>query len=534
MPADLPDVGREPTAGAPTPDRRPATRSATWVAAGLAGLLSLLATRDGPRITEDSTNYLAMTAGLLRDGTLTGVSGRGVTVFPPGLPYLLALADRLGLGVGRSGDLLSVRLLLAASAVITTWGAARIVARHVEDQRWAVVAAAATALSPALLLVWSSLWSDAPFVALLVVFLVAADRLWCAETDDDGIRSVSATRWLTVAVLASWGVVLLRYLGVVTVPVLGVVVAGRRSGCTRQVARGVGAVALAAVVPAVLLVRNLATDGTLLGARSGTGRPPAESLVAGAGTLSDWVVPHVAPLGLVVVVVMLCWLGVRGALRHVTGVIGELAPVTWTAVLLLGVVVLSDLSTSIDGLDDRILSGMVAPLVVLCAVTADRLCSRGDRATRRAVVLCCATWMSLAVPVAAITVASPRPSLLPAGATRSRLVVAVRRLPAGATVYSNGPEALWLRSGLDAVRSMPTTVARTWESADPDAERFREGLACAGGSAFVVWFGDATWSGWIPPGRLPGDVRVEVVHAVPEGTLFKVSLDHAARTGCGR
>lgn len=506
-------------------------RAGIGVAAALAGALSLVATRDGPGITQDSTNCLAMAASLLRDGSLVGVSGRPVTVFPPGFPMLLALTDRVGPGGSRSGDLVAVRLLLATCAVVTSWGAARIVVRHVADHRWAVVAAVATALSPALLLVWSRVWSEAPFIAALVVFLVAVDELWPRT---DGSRTGPTARWLALAVASSWAAFLFRYVGVITVPVIGCAVALRPAATLRRrIGRGVAAASAASIAPLVVVTRNVVVDGTMAGGRAGSDHQLVQSLATGAGTVSDWVLPLVAPLGLVVVAVVLCWLGLRGSLRILQGVLRDLAPIVLTVGLLAVFVVLSDLSTSIDGFDHRILSGLVVPMVVIVTVTADRLRSGADQVTGRAVVAWSAVWLAIAVPVAAVSVAFPEPSLVTSERTTSELMAVGRRLPADAVVYSNRPEVLWMLSDLDVVRPMPTTRARGWEVADPDAALLRRDLACSEGTAVLVWFDDESWPGWISPDRLPADVRTDVIEQVADGSLLDVSLDVRNRSLCG-
>lgn len=479
-----------------------------------------MATRGGPGLTQDSANYLAMAAGLVRDGTAVGVSGNPVTVFPAGFPALLAIGDAVGLGDRGTEGLLWVRLVLAVSAAATVWCTAWIARRHVHDRRWAVVAAVAVAVSPTLLLVWSSAWSEGPFVAVLAVFLVAVDVLW----SERGAANRSRMRWIAVAVAAAWAVTALRYVGVVTVPVLAVVVAaGSQPLRWRGLRRGVLAGAAAAVVPACLLIRNIAVDGTVAGARNGHGRPLVEVVTIAAGTAGGWVVPFAPPLGLLVVVLVVGCLAVRCRLGLLAGVLADLAPLVVTALLLLAVLAVSDASTSIDGLDDRLLSGLVVPVVLVVVLVGDRLRSDGDRSMRRAVVAAGVVWVVLVAPASVWRVLEPPASLVRTPRTTSAIVGLARRLPRDAVVFSNRPEAVWLTTMLDAVHAMPTSIPRGWESADAGARSFQHVLACAGGTGDVLWFDDLTWPGWIGPEHLPEGVRVEVIRRVGDGSLLRVT-----------
>lgn len=510
---------------------RRCTAAGVGLAAGLAGALSLVSTRGGPRLTEDSSNYLAMAAGLVRDGTLVGVSGRPVTVFPAGFPVSIALGELLGFDGSGRGEQTWIRLLLASSAVVTAWSAGAIVARRVVDRRWAVFAAAATAVSPALVLVWSSAWSDGPFVAALSLFLVAVDALWRGRSVGDR----PSPGWIALAVAAGWAAVSLRYVGVVTVPVLVVVVC-----CTRPARRSVSGWfvgAAACAVPLVLLARNLAVDGSVAGGRSGGGRPVAEAVVTATETLGGWIAPGLAPLGLLIVAIVVA-LVVLGGRSHLLGEVAtDLAPLLAIAALVLGFVAASDLMTSVDGLDDRLLSGMVLPCVVFVSVLGDHV--RGvdpapqgsaagglGRVVRpgRAAVIGAALWAVLVVPSSVALVVDPALSFTGFRDRPRELVSLARRLPADSAVVSNAPERLWLSSDLVAVAPMPTTGPRGWEPADPAGTELRRLLRCAGGSVHLIWFDDAPGTA-VEPAQLGPDVRSEVLDEVEGGSLWRLTLE---------
>jgi hypothetical protein len=65
--------------------------------AALAGALVLFATRRyGINISPDSTYYLAAARGVVRGAGVVGLNGAPLSLFPPGLPWVLAGAAAVG------------------------------------------------------------------------------------------------------------------------------------------------------------------------------------------------------------------------------------------------------------------------------------------------------------------------------------------------------------------------------------------------------------------------------------------------------
>ena len=516
-------------------------RIGVGAAVTLAVGLSLVATRSGPRATQDSANYLAMAAALARDGTLTGVSGAPITVFPPGYPALLAVGDAL------LGAWVWHRLLPALCAAVTVACVASIVARHVIDRRWVLIAAFATAVSPALGLVWMTTWSEGPFVAVVAVFLVATDRLWASGRDagasSGSRRSSGWWRWLTVAVLACWAACALRYAGVVLIGVLGCAVAlVDRPLTTRRFLRGALAGAVGAAALGAIVARNLVVDGTAAGGRAGTGDPPLAAVRMAADTLAGWVMPTTAvpapivwtagALGVALIVVR-GRASTEGGNRALT-LLGErlasVAPIVWTCAAGLAFALVSCTVTSIDGLDDRLLSPIVVAAVVVVAVAADAVMVGASLSSRRRVVAVVSVWLCCLTGFSAAAAVDPPLSLSGGRWEGSELLAAVRALPSEAAVASNRPEALWLATDLDLVAPMPSRERRGWEPADPDAAALRRLVDCSGGSVLGVWFDDETSGNWIPPDALPASLHVETIATFAQGELVRISARDAAST----
>lgn len=239
------------------------------VLAELTAAIVLFQTRHGPGISYDSEHYLRTGVLIARGHGLP--EGWASTAWPPGFPSLLAVGDWLGL----SGET-SARLLCAVSAGLVVW----LVWWRLQRTCRRTVALAATAfvaVSPSLLDVSTMVWSEAPFIAVTLGFLVLLDG---PHTD----------RRLAAMVGLVWAAFLLRYAGLTLIPTGFAVIALRREW--RQAVRFA---ALASLVPAFWMWGNYRLDGTLMGYRNPSTRGVSSVLQTTGETVGGWVfVPHAA------------------------------------------------------------------------------------------------------------------------------------------------------------------------------------------------------------------------------------------------
>ncbi len=138
----------------------------------IAAVATLLATAQGPGLGPDSSNYLSAGLDLARNGTLVTFNGTELTMFPPGLPMLVAGGDLLGLSPSTT-----VRLLNAlAFAAIVLLGSAML-DRHVRSRRLVCCATALIAVSPALLGLYEMALTDGLFATVVVLFVLLLEHV---------------------------------------------------------------------------------------------------------------------------------------------------------------------------------------------------------------------------------------------------------------------------------------------------------------------------------------------------------------------
>jgi hypothetical protein len=168
-----------------------------------AAVLMIVATRQGAGVTSDSTQYFAIADGALPAGH-----------FARGYPWLLRIVD--------------ARVIAVASFAVLIWAV---------TMTGGVIASIAVLTTTSLVRVCSLAMSDGPFLALMVPMLWALER-----------------RRYPIVVALAWGMILLRHVGVATIPLIAFVV-WRRDGWRSA---GVWTALAALILPALVGSRELA------------------------------------------------------------------------------------------------------------------------------------------------------------------------------------------------------------------------------------------------------------------------------------
>lgn len=495
---------------------------ATASAAALVAVL--VATRDQPMMSPDSVTYLAAAEHIRSLDGIRDLTGLPLTVFPPVYPFLLA----------PGGASLGWARVIGALALATAAWFLFVLVRRRGGTPPALVAALALGLSPGLIRVASTVWSETPYLAISAATLAVL----C-------VPSVTRRAAIVGGLLASAGF-LTRYAGAGLVATAAVVVIlATWSRADRWVVRGAFVAAVAVPVLA-WVVRNTMLTGQPLGPRFEGGsrdslsvlvRRPVVAigeLLGGRGTGRDtrstigWIVVWLTVAAVVA-------LGAVLARRLLARRPPDTALVTDVAVAgfaLTGVVlpVLARMATSND-IEYRVMSPMVLPVVYAAAVTTWRLGARLGQ--RRGV------WA-----FAAVAVVGGGPWVLrglrdagdfPGGVTASLnnrsqfsipLYDAVERLPPSATVMTNNPHRVWWFN-----RREPTyfgfTRPRPGNSVYPRSPADTVALACRP-DAYLAWF--------IRPGDPPSDpftmrpdlaalVHLQLVQQMNNGMLYRMSVD---------
>ncbi|MFZ9369722.1 MAG: hypothetical protein ACO251_06605 [Ilumatobacteraceae bacterium] len=249
------------------------TRSAAVSLALVSGLLVVVANWSGVGWSWDTSDYVAVGKNFAKGNGLLDATGIPMTVRPPGLSILIGVGDLLGLSVN-----LTVQILNVVCAIVTVLGTFHLSQIAKVKKHIALIAAAFVAFSPALLWQYSMIWSEPPFIALVVIAMIVA------------LKPVSASKFILLVVLFT-ALFFVRYVG----PVFAASIALSAAWFDRQ---KLGLIKSALMNFAILLVslvpvwywlqRNQEIDGTLTGARTPAGGSLLNPLKTFAATLGSW------------------------------------------------------------------------------------------------------------------------------------------------------------------------------------------------------------------------------------------------------
>ena len=250
------------------------TRSAAVSLALVSGLLVVVANWSGVGWSWDTSDYVAVGKNFASGNGLLDATGIPMTVRPPGLSILIGIGDLLGLSVN-----LTVQILNVICAIVTVLGTFRLLQIAKAKKNIALIATAFVAFSPALLWQYSMIWSEPPFIALVVIAMIVA------------LKPVSASKFTLLIVLFT-ALFFVRYVG----PVFAASIALSAAWFDRH---KLGLIKSALMNFAILLVsltpvwywlqRNESIDGTLTGARTPAGGSLLNPLKTFTATLGSWV-----------------------------------------------------------------------------------------------------------------------------------------------------------------------------------------------------------------------------------------------------
>ncbi len=449
-----------------------------------------------------------------------------MTLFPPGFSTTLAVPTALGVNAATAARTLNA-VALGVVCLLTF-----VLGRRHARYRWTpVLAAAAVAVMPAMFGVFSAVWSEPVFCVLTIAFVLLVESAAAGHAAD--------TRMVAWTAAVAGVAYVFRYAGVALI-VAGIViiaVAALADGRRAAVRRSAMFTAIALIGPLVVTAINL-RYGTVVGPRSA----PTETLpILGreiAATLRGWVVgtTHdrvlVADLAVLVAIIALAYAAGRaradraraGATRR------RLFPMASVVVIYVGYLIAGEFATTIDPVGDRLLSPVIAPIVVLSACALESFVDHPARVRRavRVTVLSAivAAWFAGSAAVTihrTITTAPATNGYAARWWTNSGLVAAAGRIPAGATIVSNNAAGLYLATGRHPVMSTPTT--RTYRSTGRplDIATFRSQVAGLQQPVYFVWerlAGD-TWD--VTPAQLAAaGMRLSLVRTADFGAVFRI------------
>ena len=306
----------------------------------ISGLLTLVANWSGVGWSWDTSDYVAVGKNFASGNGLLDATGIPMTVRPPGLSILIGVGDLLGLSVN-----LTVQILNVICAIVTVLGTFHLSQIAKVKKHIALIAAAFVAFSPALLWQYSMIWSEPPFIALVVIAMIVA------------LKPVSASKFILLVVLFT-ALFFVRYVG----PVFAASIALSAAWFDRQ---KLGLIKSALMNFAILLVslipvwywlqRNESIDGTLTGARTPAGGSLLNPLKTFTATLGSWMTASPVEGG-----IYLSW----SDYPNITKILGVLVLITVAALLIIHFLPQSRAENSKNSSNVLLLSGSIAAIYV--------------------------------------------------------------------------------------------------------------------------------------------------------------------------
>lgn len=525
---DATDLG---TSDAPLIDRLLRLPTRIAFLAGLSlypAIMVLLATRRGPGISPDSVVYVSAARNFAHRGEMVDFLGLPLTLWPPGLPWLLSVFERAGIDSQTAA--VGINVVSASLTVLLTYALAKAT---LGSPTLALVAATVVSTSASTVRVYSMLWTEPLFTVLTLsalLLLTSAVRQ----------NRLAAGPLVAVAALVT-GATMLRIAGLWLVPIaaLGALLAERAKGLARALAWALLAGLLSSAGFFVVVLRNVAAGAPPLGERYAAGLTLKGIVVSSLETLGGYVVPPLFNLHLLVGVPVagLLLVSVFAVIRQrsaASAIISVFVVLYWVSLWY------SQLRTGIDATSERLLAPIFAPMVILVIhgirtlmdVARASAVGRDQRRivlTERAVRVGSVTMLLAALLTGIVTgglfVARARVEGL--GYNRvdgiaSPLAQAVKALPPEAGVAADDyPKMYWI-SGRTSITVIPWIgyhfpPAKAAREDDILVERIRSGNV-----SYLADFDD------LPTVMTPQDLNdlgcdAILVEDFPDGSLWRVS-----------
>lgn len=501
----------------------------------------VLATSSGILLSQDSVSYLSAARALGAGDGLIAFDGQPLTLFPPGLSLVLGGVE----GLGGSAEIAAVVLNAACAALIVV-GTYVLGSLALRSSWWGLAAAGVVSLSAPFTYSYVWLWSEPLFTVLVVALLVLL--AWA-------IRSSRASWWIViVSGLLVGGAVSVRYVGYVLLPVVGLGVwwASRASvnaaASGRALSRTVAAIAIALVVPVIIVVRNLGAGSGPFGDRYPGVRTLQDSVADAVGVLGTFALPP-APFGVAVVIgsliavliVVALWSGLMDRDRVVLLLGGFV-------LLYVAAIVWSQTATRLDPPTARLLTPAVPALAVLALGGLRTLLDRVRRdvvalaagspstvvRTRGASVATGVGWAVLGLIALVGALASLRADVrlvedaragglgLALAAESSPLAAAGIALPDAAGFASNDPWRMYLAVGEAPVVHLPPSSAE-WpsERIDRDLQVLLDSVRAGSVTHALVVDGGGAVQSW---DQLAAEgIEATLVTHTPEGAVYRLA-----------
>ena len=474
----------------------------TRLARGVIGLLLILSllgvllvlistSRFGPGVSPDSVAHVSTARNLLSGKGYIQYDGNPFVRWPPLFSTLLASIGLCGfdpLGVARYLN------AICFGAIIFTSGLWFL--KNIQPLPFALLGPVALLLSRPLIGVSAFAWTEPLFVLLVLMFVVEA-----GEFLERG-KSLSFIL-LTISAMLAF---LTSYIGV-TVILAGLVILYLKPTIT-PVRRFVNAIifgTISALPTIAWLVGNRVVSSELTRELALASFPIAENLRFALHAVSKWFLPPGTPtiprilifcLLFILMLGFLAAISMRDRNRWARSNLPQVMPSLCFLFIYLGCLAASATGVAFGGINDRLLSPIYVPLILLMVFTFDNLREFPARhSLRRALNVMLITGFSLWLAYQASSIARATWTFFhdgPGGYSTalwrdSDLVQHIRKYPLHGEIYSNAPDVLYILAGKSGRLSPRKHLSHFPGSITDDILHFKKSLE-SDTDTYLVWF----------------------------------------------
>lgn len=319
----------------------------------------------GAGLSPDSVVYISVARNILHGNGIFTFDGTPLVLQPPLFPISIAAVSRLL----NTDPLEGVRILNGTLLGVVVVLGSLLAYLVLRSRLYAFGVAVLLASSHVLLEVSVMAWSEPLFIVLVLVFLVC-----CLRPYRQNLHGWAVLMGLLVACAT-----LTRYLGVVLLPVGGVVIALWPGSRRNRLARLLLFAGCAVVPIAIWLTRNLRLTNTLMGPRAPSSFTFQENLRYVINTLLDWFVPHriasEPKLMISFTVAMVLFIGYSLSRRPDvwSKALRVQQPVLLFVLAYIVTLLITSTTTAYDAIGTRLLSPIYVPMVLLIVGLLDSL-----------------------------------------------------------------------------------------------------------------------------------------------------------------
>jgi hypothetical protein len=493
-----------------------------------AALIALLVTgRWGPGVTPDSVNYIAAARHLARGAGLTSHMGEQLVLYAPLYPAFLSAIARVFRLDPLAGGQFSSAILFG----LIIWMSGYLMLRHLRScAAMALLGAALLPVAGPLVRVSTMVWTEPLFIALVLLYLIEVESYVAG----------GSKRPLVIAASAVALACLTRYIGFAFIAAGLVTILGFGRGAPRERIRDALLFLGISAVPLMIWVaRNYGISGTAFGPRTPSAVTLLENLGATFKFTLGWfahgrtIARRLVFLGLVAAVAVAAAVRVRREWEKARSALLDLGPLLILVLVYVGTLVMTSSITFSDRIEDRLLSPVYVPVVLLLLAIAGGAMELGSKMGVRRL----ANGLVVAVAVAWLL----SPTAMTAGFIarysqqgghgysaeawrRSETIRGLlddRAVKLGCAVYTNVPDAIYILAGLPAIR-IPVREEYGTAGAVDDLWRLR-GAWPEAPSARLVWFDAVDRKHLLSLNEIGVVADVELVSRYRDGAIYTVT-----------